>query len=548
MNYYKPFQSPCGISPASEHPSSEKVDLLLGLPVYGVSAEAPIVDSFCSPQFNTPEEEFTLTNGEKAKAPVFDDPALTRLTRGNSRTIYYKLPNLSAVSGFSLSMLLQKKQMGVRLPERIDLFVSEDGAAWQRVYKLRGVPVASDPSVWSVEYDFDKIYKASWIRLDIGTLTHIWPENFSVYGTTLIPETAVSPVEDGATKEREALFVDRYPTYEELGGIHNICLAYHCYPPEKDRPTSCFSVDEMLPYVGYYDKEGNLKDTFFDSFLFLPYSAFTYSSHYKSADGWKYYIDNAFADGKNIDALDIAAEKVGSELGVDCNIKVFLTMFHTVPTYGDFPEKFGDLDGDGVDEDLSVLENKIKVTKWMIDTQIARFNEKERKNLTLAGFYWFEEEINYENPHEFQVMFFVRDYLHSLGYKMIWIPYYQASGFGNWKELGFDVACMQPNYAFRTDIPKKRLYDNAALTKRYGLCYELEINDSYAPEFYDRYKEYLEVGIETGFMNTVKMYYQGGRTFYDMYRSKDEFARSVYDDTYLFAKEKLVAPIRLKKD
>ena len=82
------------------------------------------------------------------------------------------------------------------------------------------------------------------------------------------------------------------------------------------------------------------------SFLFLPYSAFTYSSHYKSADGWKYYIDNAFADGKNIDALDIAAEKVGSELGVDCNIKVFLTMFHTVPTYGDFPEKFGDLDGD----------------------------------------------------------------------------------------------------------------------------------------------------------------------------------------------------------
>jgi hypothetical protein len=181
----------------------------------------------------------------------------------------------------------------------------------------------------------------------------------------------------------------------------------------------------------------------------------------------------------------------------------------------------------------------------MIDTQIARFNEKERKNLTLAGFYWFEEEINYENPHEFQVMFFVRDYLHSLGYKMIWIPYYQASGFGDWKELGFDVACMQPNYAFRTDIPKKRLYDNAALTKRYGLCYELEINDSYAPEFYDRYKEYLEVGIETGFMNTVKMYYQGGRTFYDMYMSKDPFAHSVYDDTYLFAKRKLEKPIRL---
>ncbi len=548
MNYYKPFESPQGISPVSENPSSEIKDLLFGLPVYGVSAEAPIVDNFCSPQFNTPEEDFTLTNGKKVAALVYDDPALTRLTRGNSRTIYYKLPNLSAVTGFAISMLLQKREMGVRLPERLDLYVSEDGKAWQRVFKQREVPVAEDPSIWSLKYDFDKIYKASWVRLDIGTLSHIWPENFSLYGTTQIPETAVTPIEDGSTKEREALFINRFPTYEELDGIHNICLAYNCFPPEKDNPKSSFSVDEMLPYVGYYDKEGNLKDTFFDSFLFLPYSAFTYSSHYKTAEGWKYYIDNTFADGKNVDALNTAAEKVGSELGVDCNVKVFLTMFHTAPTYGDFPEKFGDLDGDGVDEDLSTLEGKIKATKWMIDTQIARFNEKERKNLTLTGFYWFEEQIDYENPHEFQVMFFARDYLHSLGYKMIWIPYYQASGFGDWKQFGFDVACMQPNYAFNADIPKKRLYDNAELTKRYGLCYELEIHDIYSPEFFDRYKEYLEVGIETGYMNSVKMYYQGGRTFYDMYMSKDEFAHSVYDDTYLFAKEKLVSPVRLKKE
>lgn len=545
MNYYKPFDAPDGVSPKSENPSSVKTDLLLGLPVYGVSAEAPIVDNFCSPQFNTPEEDFTLTNGVKVTNLVFDDPALTRLTRGNSRTIYYKLPCLSAVSSFAISMLLQKREMGVRLPERIDLFLSEDGEAWQRVYMLRGVPEAKDPSIWSVEFDFDKIYKASWVRLDIGTLTHVWPENFSVYGTTAIPADAVSPVDDGATKEREALFLNRFPTTDELFGIENICLAYNCLPPEKDRPTSSFSLEEMLPYVGYYDKEGNLKDTFFDSFLFLPYSAFTYSSHYKSAEGWKYYVDNTFAEGKNVDALNTAAEKVENQLGVECKPKVFLTIFHTAPTYGDFPEKFGDIDDDGVDEDISTLEAKIKATKWMIDTQIARFKEKEYKNLSLCGFYWFEEQIDYENPHEFQVMFFARDYLHSMGYKMIWIPYYQASGFGDWKKFGFDVACMQPNYAFNTSVPKQRLYDNAMLTKRYGLCYELEINDTYAPEYYDRYKEYLEVGKETGFMDSVKMYYQGGRTFYDMYMSKDPFAHSVYDDTYLFAKRRLEKPIRL---
>ncbi len=547
MNYYKPFDAPCGVSPISENPSFVKTDLLLGLPVYGVSSEAPIVDNFCSPQFNTPEEEFTLTNGKTAEKPSYDDPALTRFTRGNSRTVYYKLPNLSAASGLAISMLLQKRDMGVRLPERVDVYLSEDGKAWQRVYNQRGVPVAEDPSVWRIEVDFEKVYKTSWIRFDIGTLSHIWPENFSLYGTTAIPETAVSPVDDGFIKEREALFMNRFPTPDELFGIQNICLAYNCFPPEKEHEgsKSSFSLQEILPYVGYYDKEGNIKDTFFDSFLFLPYSAFTYSAHYKCAEGWKYYVENTFAEGKNVNALDAAAEKVGAELGIECKPKVFLTIFHTAPTYGDFPEKFGDIDGDGVDEDISTLDAKIKATKWMIDTQIARFNEKNYKNISLCGFYWFEEEINYENPHEFQVMSFARDYLHSMGYKMIWIPYYQASGFGDWKKLGFDVACMQPNYAFNTAVPKQRLYDNAMLTKRYGLCYELEINDTYAPEYYDRYKEYLEVGMETGFMDSVKMYYQGGRTFYDMYMSKDPFAHSVYDDTYLFAKRKLKKPVRL---
>ena len=311
---------------------------------------------------------------------------------------------------------------------------------------------------------------------------------------------------------------------------------------------SSFSVDEALAYVGYYNKEGKLTDTFFDSVLFLPYSAFTYSKHYKSADGWKYYIDNVFENGKNVDAFNTACDIVGKELNKECKMQIFLSVFHTVPTYGDFPEKFGDLDGDGVDEDLSDLETKKKVTKWMIDQQIERFNNGGYNNLSLCGFYWFEEQIDYDNPHEFEVLGFARDYLHSLGYKLIWITYYQASGFGDWKELGFDMACMQPNYAFNPAIPRQRLYDNATLTKRFGLCYELEINDVYSHVDSDLYKEYLEVGVETGFMNTVKMYYQGARAFYDAFNSKDDFVRSVYDDTYLFAKEKLVSPVRAKKD
>lgn len=548
MSYYKEFLSPDGISPISENPSDEKIDLLRGLSVYGVEAEAPIDDGFLSPQFNTRDKDFTLTDGSTVTELDFEDKALTRITRGNSRIIIYRLPNLSAISGFEASFLHQL-QVGVRLPERFDLSLSIDGKNWQRVYMHRGVPKANSPSIWTVTADFDKVYKASWVRLELSTLTHIWMQSLSAFGTTAIPENAVTPIDDGSINERKALCVNEYPSYDVLNGVHNIFLAYNCFPPETPearKAVESFSVEELKPYVGYYGKDGKLQDTFFDSVLFLPYSAYTYSKYYKSAWGWKYYLDNTFAEGKNVDAMNTAAKEVGEELGVDCNVQVFLSIFHPAPAYGEFPEKFGDLDGDGIDDDIKDHETKKKAVKWMIDEHIRRFNEKERSNLSLCGFYWFEEEMNYYNADEFDVLFFARDYVHSMGYKFIWIPYYQAAGFCNWKELGFDIACMQPNYAFGTDKPLSRLYTNAELTKKYGMCYELEIDQVGRYADSDRYKEYLEAGIKTGFMHTVKMYYQECRAFYYAYKSDDAFIRSVYDDTYLFAKEKLVRPIRAK--
>jgi hypothetical protein len=54
-------------------------------------------------------------------------------------------------------------------------------------------------------------------------------------------------------------------------------------PPENHPEGRPFTVEEFLPYVGYYDKDGKLTDTFFDGALFLPFSRFTYSAWYKCA-------------------------------------------------------------------------------------------------------------------------------------------------------------------------------------------------------------------------------------------------------------------------
>ena len=65
-------------------------------------------------------------------------------------------------------------------------------------------------------------------------------------------------------------------------------------------------------------------------------------------------------------------------------------------------------------------------------------------------------------------MEYTKNYVHSLGYKLIWIPYYQAWGYDRWKENGFDVACVQPNYSFAKVANKQRLYDNADLLKKWA--------------------------------------------------------------------------------
>lgn len=549
MNYYTPMHPIEGVSPVSQNPSSDIIDLIKGKLPYGVECETPIGEDCHTVHFNTPVEAFTLTNGVMAQSPDFNDTAFTHFTHGTARSIYYRLDNLSAIKGFSASFLLQRK-VGIRIPNRLDVFLSIDGKNWQRVHKQRSILANGDPSITKVEFDFDNIYKASWVRFDIATLCHVWVEHLSLYGSTLIPETAVMPVNDNSVNERKSLYIDSYPEYSDLNGVQNIFLAYNCMPPEADenaQKLTSYSVEEALPYFGYVNKEGKMEDSFFDSALFLPYSRFTYSKHYKSAQGWQYYIDNTFEEGKNMDAFNTAAGEVAKTLGRDFKVQIFLSIFHTAPHYGDFPEKFGDIDGDGIDEDLSTFEGKCKVTKWFIDTQIARFNEKEREHLNLCGFYWFEEDIVGDTEHELEVLYYARDYVHSLGYKLIWIPYYQAPGYTEWTNYGFDVACMQPNYAFNSKIPVKRLYDNAVLAKRFGLCYELEINDVNNPADCDKYKEYLQCGVETGFMKTIKMYYQDCRAFWIAYNSKDEFIRSVYDDTYLFAKEKLVKATRLEK-
>ena len=260
---------------------------------------------------------------------------------------------------------------------------------------------------------------------------------------------------------------------------------------------------------------------------------------------WQYYIDDQYADGTNIPGLEKTVEMVGNELGIkDYQVNVFLSILR--PMTGQ--RNFGDIDGSGVSLDFANPEHRKKAVKWEIDEQLRRFNESGFKHLKLWGFYWYEESIDGDDDVEMELLKYTNDYVRSLGYKSIWIPFYQAQGFNRWSEFGFDTACLQPNYMFNKDAKESRVYECADLAKMLGMCVEMEIDGRSITqaEWRGRYIAYLRGGVKTGYMKDgIKMYYQDASpgVFYNTFVSKDPLVRAVYDNTYLFSKNLLTEEI-----
>lgn len=133
---------------------------------------------------------------------------------------------------------------------------------------------------------------------------------------------------------------------------------------------------------------------------------------------------------------------------------------------------------------------------------------------------------------------FTTDYIRAKNLITTWIPYYLASGYDDWRRLGFDMACYQPNYAFNQKVPEQRLFDAAQTAKLLGMCIELEVGGTEKWNI-EHTRNYYAAGAVTRYMqDAAHMYYQGGMPgeFYRAYHSEDPELHSMYDDTYRFIK------------
>lgn len=488
-------------------------------------------------KLNSPFDCGLLTDGKYASSNSFDQPEYFHFTRGIERTLVFDLTKTSAVSDYKFSFC-HNKSAAVNLPITITVFVSENGENWYKIKRITGSEDSEDNQKCVIEGNFDNSYKARFVAVTMSVHTHLYCDEIEITGKKNISGAATASENKRAT----TVWPNKYTSPDDLSDVHDVVLMYNARNIEgqetEDLSKGLITEEESLRYVAYHDKDGNIKDYMFDSYLYLPFGVFDHST----ADGWHKYMENTFTQGYNIDALNTAVGKANEALGnSDYKAKVFLSILRPNLNYDDNGNlvEFGDIDGDGVNEDFTKVSDRIKCIKWMIDENLRLFEEGNYENLELVGLYWYEEQISYHDNQELDMIEYTVDYVHDLGYPIIWIPYFKSVGYYDWNAVEFDVACMQPNYFWKGY--GNFIEDNAKITKNLGMCVEFEVDSAALKSnfFRKNYKKYLKGGVEYGYMkDTIHMYYMCGGygAMYSASKSKDSLDRSIYDDTYKFIK------------
>lgn len=482
---------------------------------------------------NTPITSTLMTDGRFANNTDIHNGAFFKFCRGGSRLVIYDLEHISSVEKFTASFTHQS-DWAVTAPSMVTVIVSPDGENWYEAGSF-AVTGNSDPQVYKGSLELDKAVKARYVGFSFAVQTWAGCDELEVFGKKNSSgakdpsKLNLNEVDLFKNKRKE-------PSSDLLGGSKDLCLLYH-------GSQAYYDVEDLLPYLAYIDRDGKMKDTMFDSFLFLMTGAFP-SGAKPYDDGklsdWKWAIDDLFVEGENLMALEEAAAQVKQELGLDSNFKYKVTMSIYYPSVKH--TNFGDIDGDGKSENFSKIEDRIKAIETYIDMFEKKFNEQGFENIELVGYYWYHEAINSGDIESMQLLNATSDKVHEVGKDFFWIPYFQSNGYESWNKYGFDVACMQPNYVFKLSTPYSNVPICAELTKLYGMGVEMEIcGDSLVDErFFKKYMEYIEGGIRYGYMSDcVIMYYQEVYAFKNACYSKTEMGRMVYEYTYGFIKDSL---------
>jgi len=256
-----------------------------------------------------------------------------------------------------------------------------------------------------------------------------------------------------------------YPSPEQVG-FHHCVLVY-------DKPRR--SSRDLAPYVA--DMAGGRPQRWmFDAFLFLalrtPAGRLT-TTGATTKDDWDWLLQRWFAPGRDLAALDDAVDVAARTLGPPPSPRRIIL---GIPRPNRTVADFGDVTGSGHSEDLGTANGIPNVLRWYVREAVHRFRTARFRHLTLWGFYWIHETVPATDEPLVRT---AAAEIHSVARRFLWIPWFRARGWENWRKLGFDAAVLQPNYAFfskhQGEVRRDRLAFAAQLAATQGMGIELEL-------------------------------------------------------------------------
>ncbi|MBL0387497.1 DUF4855 domain-containing protein [Tumebacillus sp. ITR2] len=299
---------------------------------------------------------------------------------------------------------------------------------------------------------------------------------------------------------------DAYPQYDE----RNVLLVYN-------DPTK-ITHDLLKPYASYLDKSGKRVGNMFDTFLFLP-SAPRAEELTTKTEQWSDYLSRSVTDMK---ALDTEWGTHNTDLKQTGTAKVWLSV----------PYPSDKLD----------LATREKTVHTYMDQAYQKIHDAGFKNIEFRGFYWHNEAAG----HGDELVLDFNQYAHAKGLLTMWIPYQSAVEANNYMQFGFDEVFHQPNYyPFKGNnlaANLNRFYNLAWTGARYGLGVELELDPDILgsdSSYRDRFKDYLHYGLEQGWLNASKAFYENGaiKSLYDrhdpLYDTISQALNGKYTDSTL---------------
>ena len=337
------------------------------------------------------------------------------------------------------------------------------------------------------------------------------------------------------------------PGSPESGGIRHLCLIYH---GQKRRVA--WTMEAILPYVAYIDEKRRPVDGLFDSFLFMEFAtdqgaSLCHEGEDKgdarpTAADWKWLAEAWFRPTTGLVGLEKAVTHAGKILGQpDHTANVVISL----PIPRSSLKQFGPLPGQQKQLDFSNQADRRQALTWHIEEVLARWKHGDYPHLRLLGFYWTAESTL---PEDNDLIRWTSQSLHSRQLKLYWIPYLGAEGFSGWRERGLDAVLLQPGYFFAPSPEPHRLLSAAKQAKRQGWGLEVEVDTRAlsSADLRDRFRDYLDAGVEYGWMNdSVVGWYEGGDGI-KLFAETPGAGRELYTDVYRFIKKKYTSTGRLK--